>query len=113
MAENDSLVWLKALDIIKKDVSNDQIFNVWFGPIKFVSLSQDTITLEVPNKFFKTWLLDRYMNLINLGIQKASGRELNIDFVLGESGDEEVLQKTKAPEPKKEAKAFWPFAKQP
>ena len=45
MAAEVSLVWLRAKDIIKNEVNNDQTFNIWFAPIKFVSLAQDTLTL--------------------------------------------------------------------
>src|SRR3989338_11203040 len=102
MAEYDSSVWSKTQEIIKKELNNDQTFNIWFEPIRFVEAAQDAITLEVPNKFFKGWLLDRYMNLINSSIQKASGRDFKISFVLKEPGEEEVLQKPKLEEPKKE-----------
>lgn len=112
MAENEANIWSKALDFIKKDLDNEQTFGIWFNPIKFISLSGNKLTLEVPNKFFKAWLLDKYTGLLNSGLQKASGRELKVDFVLGESGDEEVLQRESPSGHKKDpAKAFWPFAK--
>ncbi len=112
-AGQDSSVWLRAQDIIKKELSNDQTFNIWFSPIRFVALAANKITLEVPNKFFKGWLLDRYMNLISASIEKVSSRKLEIEFVLGEQGNEEVLQKarTAKEEPKKDARAFWPFSR--
>lgn len=112
MAQEESPVWSKALDIIKKELANDQTFNIWFSPIRFISVSNNSLILEVPNKFFKGWLLDRYMNVLNSGVQKASGRDLKVDFVLGEPGDEEVLVKEKTPEARKDAKPFWPFSRQ-
>lgn len=113
MTGSDLSVWRQAQDIIKRELDNDQTFNIWFGPIKFVSMAADSIVLEVPNKFFKGWLLDRYMNLLNSCIQKASGKTLRIEFALSDSGGEEVLQKTEKADPKKDAKpAFWPFARQ-
>ena len=112
MAIENASVWSKAQEIIRKDLSNDQTYNIWFGPIKFVSLSPDAIVLEVPNKFFRGWLLDRYMPVITTGVQKAAGKELKIDFVLNEAAEEVPPKKTKAEELKKEAKPFWPFARQ-
>jgi len=100
--EEDAVVWSRAMEIIKRDLANDQTFNIWFRPIGFVSITADKITLEVPNKFFQGWLLDRYMNLLNSGVQKASGRALHIDFVLSDSGNEEVLQRPAKEETKKE-----------
>ncbi|MCX5686887.1 MAG: chromosomal replication initiator protein DnaA [Candidatus Omnitrophica bacterium] len=110
MPEKDPEVWLKALDYIKKEIGNDQTFNIWFKPIKFASVQEDKITLEVPNKFFKDWLL-RYMKTLSSGVEKASGKPLEIDFVLNETGDEDILKKNKAGSDKKEAKPFWPFAR--
>ena len=103
MAGEEALVWSRAQELIKKEVANDQIFNIWFSPIRFISIASDKITLEVPNKFFKGWLLDRYMKVLNSSIQRSSGKDLKIEFTLGETGNEEVLQKTAArDEPKKE-----------
>ncbi len=113
MADVATSLWARAQDIIKKELDNEQTFNIWFGPIRFVSQSDDLITLEVPNKFFKGWLLDRYMKLLTSAIQRTYGKELKIEFVFSESGSEGVLQKDKRPEQKKEARqAFWPFVRQ-
>jgi chromosomal replication initiator protein len=111
MAEYDPGLWAKAAEFVKKELDNEQVFNAWFSPIRFVAASSETVTLEVPNKFFKSWLLERYIKPLSLGIAKAAGRELKIEFVLAESGDEEVLQKPMEAEQKKE-KPFWPFARE-
>jgi chromosomal replication initiator protein len=98
------MIWSRALDFIRKDRMNDQTFNTWFNPIKFVSLSGDKLTLEVPNKFFKDWIASHYMTLVVSSVQKASGKDLKIDFILGEQGQGagEAAQKTHKEEPKKE-----------
>ncbi|MFA6141991.1 MAG: chromosomal replication initiator protein DnaA [Candidatus Omnitrophota bacterium] len=110
MPEIDPALWLKALDYIKKEVDNEQTFNIWFKPIKFISIRDDKITLEVPNKFFKDWLL-RYAKTLSSGLEKASGKDLAVNFVLSES-DVEDLPKQNKPDPdKKEQKPFWPFTR--
>jgi len=111
MTENNGSIWTKAQEIIKKELDNEQAFNIWFHPIGFVSINQDIITLNVPNNFFKGWLLDRYMTLLNSSIQKASGKELKIEFMLVEPGPEPLKGAVKSEEPKKESKTFWPFSK--
>ncbi len=110
VSEQSLVAWSRAQDIIRKDLANEQTYGIWFSPIKFISLSADTLVLEVPNKFFKAWLLDRYMNLISACVQKATGRELKIDFVLGDETDG-VIQKPRMESEKKETKPFWPFAR--
>ena len=111
MSEPGSPIWPKAQEIIKKELANDQTFNIWFTPIRFVSVAQDILVLSVPNKFFKAWLMERYMPLISGAIQKASGRELKIDFVFAEAPSDELSSK-KEDEPKKEVRPFWPFTRQ-
>lgn len=111
MPEQDSVIWSRALEYIKTGLNNEQVYNVWFSPIRFVALTPDTIKLEVPNKFFQGWLLDRYMDLIASSVGKSSGKELRVEFSLGESGDEEVLDRPKMPDQKKDGRPFWPFAK--
>jgi chromosomal replication initiator protein len=109
-------VWAKAQEILKKELNSDQTYGIWFRPIKCRSISSDTITLEVPNKFFKTWLVDRYMNVLASAVERAHGSGLKIDFALGEDEPGDAAQEGKRePEKrpgKKEAKGFWPFSRQ-
>jgi len=105
------VTWLKAQEIIKKELDNDQTYTIWFAPIRFVSASPDAITLEVPNKFFKGWLLERYMTNLHHGVSKAFGKDLSIEFVLQDVSGEDALRKGSAEESKKEARSFWPFSK--
>ena len=93
MADNEQVIWPKALEIIKGELENEQVYGIWFKPIKPVSLKDGTITLEVPNKFFKSWLLDRHMELLSAALCKACGSDLKVEFVLGETetvSDEEL-----------------------
>lgn len=113
MAAFDASGWLRAQDIIRNELANEQSFNIWFGPIKFVSLTGDTVTLEVPNKFFRDWLLGRYMGLISSGILKSAGKEFKIEFLLNETVDVDIaVKETKQDTQKKEPKSFWPFSKE-
>ncbi len=112
MAEQDSQVWSRAQDIIKKDRSNDQSFNTWFAPIKFVSLSDNKIILEVPNKFFKEWLVSHYMALIDTSVQRASGKDLKVEFIFGEIDIAGVLRRTPPREEPKKEKFLGIFSRQ-
>jgi chromosomal replication initiator protein len=105
-------VWSSAKEIIKRELGNEQTFNIWFGPIGFVSLGTDTITLKVPNKFFKGWLVDRYMKQLNSGIQKATGKELKIEFVLGEMAAEDTGPNGAKKDDLKKDKLFGIFPRQ-
>jgi len=77
-------LWKKALSILQSEV-NDQIFSAWFSPISQLAAEGDSITLGVPNKFFETWIRDRYFSLINTAVQQAAGKNLSIEFKIDES----------------------------
>ena len=109
----DTTVWIRAQDFIRKELNNDQTFHIWFGPIRCVSIAPDTINLEVPNAFFKGWLLDRYMPILSSSVLKATGKELRIEFSCKEASiDGPSARPSKADDGKKEARAFWPFTKE-
>jgi chromosomal replication initiator protein len=88
--KNAGEVWDKAKDLIKEKV-NPQTFETWFKPTRGTGISGSTLVLEVPNSFFKDWLLEHHLEVIKAALNNASGQALTIDF--------EYLQ----PEPEKSA----------
>jgi len=111
MTNNDASVWPRAKEFIKKDLDNDQVFNIWFGPVKFSSSTENSVILEVQNKLFQEMLLDRYAKLLNSSIAKACGKDMKVEFVLKEAGDAPKQQAGKDA-PKPEGKPFWPFSRE-
>ena len=115
MSESGVAIWAKALEVIGKELDNEQTINIWFNPIKCSSCTSEKMVLEVPNKFFQDWLLNRYMDILNSGVRTACGADLKIEFVLAQipsspaHGAGETVKKEEA---KKEVKGFWPFSKQ-
>jgi chromosomal replication initiator protein len=83
--------WSKALELIQRELNNEQAFQIWFGPVRFVSQGSGSIKLEVPNKYFRDWLVERYSALITNSVSKINGSELGVEFVVKEGGDEEIL----------------------
>ncbi len=85
MADTGTAVWTKTQEIIKKELDNERTYSIWFEPIRCSALKPDTIVLEVPNEFFRGWLMDHYVDLLRSSVQKACGADLKVDFVLGEA----------------------------
>ncbi|MFH1190336.1 MAG: chromosomal replication initiator protein DnaA [Candidatus Omnitrophota bacterium] len=113
MSESGEAVWAKALGVIGKELDNEQTVNIWFNPIRCSSFTPEKIVLEVPNKFFQDWLLNRYMDVLNAGVRTAYGADLKIEFVLAEgSAQAPSGEPAKKDDGKREAKGFWPFSKQ-
>jgi len=79
MKQIDIETWDKVKGVLKKEL-NDQAYSAWIGPTKLVSLDESSITLSVPNKFFKDWLLDHYLSLFDSAIKNVFGKEMALSF---------------------------------
>ena len=80
MSDLHTELWGNILGQIKGEVS-DQVFNAWFIPIAPVSVSDNKLVLGVPNEFFKDWMHDRYLSLLDSHLHKLN-KEINIEFTI-------------------------------
>ncbi|KPK42664.1 MAG: chromosomal replication initiation protein [Omnitrophica WOR_2 bacterium SM23_29] len=78
-SKNGVEVWEKAKDLIKLKV-NPQTFEMWFKPTKGIAVSEDSLTIEVPNSFFKDWLIDHHLELIKDVLKETCGENLKLEF---------------------------------
>ncbi len=83
-------LWEKSLVFIKEKVSQ-QNFDTWISPIRILSVEGSSCQLSVPNKFFKDWLTDNYVDIIRDSIAKASGLDIKIAFVVDKSIPDKVV----------------------
>jgi len=72
-------VWEKAKDLIKSKV-NPQTFETWFKPTSGLEISKGSLVLEVPNSFFKDWLLEHHLDMIRTTLKDIAGENLALDF---------------------------------
>jgi chromosomal replication initiator protein len=77
------ILWEKSLQIIKEKVS-PQNFETWIRPIKISSMEGDNITLHVPNKFFKDWLIENYHAVIKESLASIAGIDLKVDLQIAQ-----------------------------
>ena len=63
-----------------RSLLNQDIYNLWFSPIKAISLDKGTILLEVPNDFCEVWLKDNYAGLLRDALAQASGSQVTVQF---------------------------------
>jgi chromosomal replication initiator protein len=80
-------LWQETLKIIKTSV-NTQTFQTWFSFIEPVSFEGERLTLEVPNQFFKNWILEHYLDIIKSTLKEISGQELQLEFRVLETQQE-------------------------
>ena len=65
-------VWNNCLNFIQQNIDPKQ-FNLWFRPIKPVSLVESTLTVEVPSEFFREYLEDAYLDILKASLKKELG----------------------------------------
>ncbi|MFH1201476.1 MAG: chromosomal replication initiator protein DnaA [Candidatus Omnitrophota bacterium] len=101
-------VWDKAQGYIKDKIGSTA-FETWFGSIQVKAGSATHLVLEVPDTFFKDWVLNHYYNLIQEAINQASGGSMQLEIsvnpkLLPEKNKDRLQEfKTKIQEPGQES----------
>lgn len=108
--KNAAEVWDKTKDLIKEKV-NPQTFETWFKPTKGIGISGETLVLEVPNSFFKDWLLEHHLELIKSTVKNTAGLNLALDFSY--SANEPVVSRAPAKTSEKKQEAQNSFGLNP
>ena len=80
-------IWEKTLEIIKEKI-NHQSFKTWFLPTKFVSYEKNLLLVKVPNKFYKTWLTEHYMDIIFQSLNDISPLKINMELLVDKDNKE-------------------------
>jgi chromosomal replication initiator protein len=79
MVRDINTVWDKCLHTIRKNV-NSQSFKTWFEPIKPIQLVDQSLTIQVPNKFFYEWLEEHYVALLKKTIRDELGSSGKLEY---------------------------------
>jgi chromosomal replication initiator protein len=72
-------LWDDVLSILKPQMNNES-FDLWFRPIKALSVESNRLVLQVPNAFFADWLRDHYQSRIETLLKERSGEPINLSF---------------------------------
>lgn len=79
-------IWEKSLSKIAKEVG-DSTFDLWFKPIKPIQLKDKTVTIEIPNRFFRDWIEDYYPTIIAEAIEGILGHPVAVKYKTAEKED--------------------------
>ena len=74
-------VWSNCLNFIQQNIEPKQ-FDLWFRPIKPVSLLESTLTVEVPSEFFREYLEGAYLELLKASLKKELGAAAKLVYVV-------------------------------
>lgn len=86
-------VWKQTLSIIKNDVIPVS-FDTWIEPVIPLSMSEDTIILQVPYEYNKTMIEERYGELIKNALLYITGNSYELDVRIKDEKKEDEQAKT-------------------
>src|SRR5579863_10442591 len=75
-------MWQKAADRIRETLGQVS-FETWIGPLSFVAMNDRTATIEAPNRFFRDWVSDRYLDLLRHSLSSEVGEPVDIKLTFG------------------------------
>ncbi|HHT9146538.1 MAG TPA: chromosomal replication initiator protein DnaA [Candidatus Wunengus sp. YC61] len=87
------IYWGKNIKFNKEKIS-PQNFDTWIKPIKIASVSGNDISLSVPNKFFRDWIIENYLSIIKNSLSSVAGIDFNIEFTLESNNSGKCLDST-------------------
>ncbi len=86
------IFWQKFLSILEGKVGNN-IVDLWFRPIKILQIKDKQVTIEIPNRFFKDWIEDNYLDIIPETLGDILGFPVSIRYKIEEKIDPEIKKK--------------------
>src|SRR5437867_4411058 len=78
-------VWQRAADRIRESLGQVG-YETWIGPLNFVGLEDRMATIEAPNRFFRDWVSDRYLDLMQQVLSAEIGENIEVKLILGKNG---------------------------
>lgn len=76
-------VWNQTLTNLEKVIPPQNYVN-WIEPIRYSHTEGATVVVHVPNQFFKEWLEDNYVDLINSALSISAEQNLTVLFDIRE-----------------------------
>ena len=78
---NKEEIWSKCLLFIKNRIQ-ETAFQTWFDGVQVSSITNEDVTLLVPNKFHYEWLESKYRTLIDEAINSVTSKSLIINYTV-------------------------------
>jgi chromosomal replication initiator protein len=80
-------IWGKVLSLMAGKVGESS-FELWFKPMKVVQIKDKTVTIEIPNRFFREWIEDNYPTILTESLEVVTGQPMAVKFRITDKEDE-------------------------
>ncbi|WP_298533477.1 chromosomal replication initiator protein DnaA [uncultured Algibacter sp.] len=74
-------VWNNCLEFIKDNIQ-PQAYKTWFEPIIAVKLTDNSLSIQVPSKFFYEWLEEHYVKILKVSLTKELGETAKLVYII-------------------------------
>jgi chromosomal replication initiator protein len=94
-------LWQRTADRIR-DSLGQVGFETWIGPLNFLGMQGRTATIEAPNRFFRDWVNDRYIELLRQSLSAEVGQSVDVKLTLGLASNanlHEAVRRSMPPSP--------------
>src|SRR5713101_1544417 len=75
-------VWQKAADRMRESLGQVG-YETWITPLNFIDLHGRTAIIAAPNRFFRDWVSDRYLELMQQVLSAEVGEAVEVKLILG------------------------------
>jgi chromosomal replication initiator protein len=76
-------MWQKAAEKLRDNLGQAG-YETWIAPLNFIGIKGRKATIEAPNKFFRDWVNERYLDLLRDSVVATTGQDLDVEIVAGE-----------------------------
>ena len=76
-------VWQKAAERVRASLGQ-VAYETWISPLNFIDLHGRTATIEAPNRFFRDWVKERYLELMQQVLSTEVGGSVEISLTVHE-----------------------------
>lgn len=84
MAQTAAQIWAAAQALLRSMV-REELYNLWFAPLKPQGVQDGTLTLEVANDFCEVWLQENYLDVLQQAVTQAAGQPIKVRFWVAHS----------------------------
>ncbi len=88
---NHNTIWGNCLEIIKVLLDNDNLYNLWFKPIKAVSFENSVLTLELKSDFVREYLEDQFDSIFKHVLKRTIGPDAKLSFMVRQVSNQSAI----------------------
>ena len=74
-------IWSNCLIFIKDNIQQ-QAFKTWFEPIIPLKITENSLSIQVPSKFFYEWLEEHYVKILKVALTRELGDEARLIYTI-------------------------------